>query len=344
MNPFIDKKLSELRNVIHNKKRDRESRQIRDTDILNTMERVIDGTDGRIRLITGYKKKLQGVMQTSLEYTDALIDQIPRAIEINSTTYVSNPYVNAFFPNIHDLQTVFSRSSEIREFLEDFRNHELGESCALLCMHMTEKTVMGMELSGDIMKKDVRQVAVNFSDHRIYSPTPNETETRQGLKQCLFDGLVTNALGRIMELKLSNHRLQTERQMLQAKLRRLHHSKHHHQGRQGTDATSEREIEETQQQLRKTEDDLTRIHSASPQVSLEQVIDVFSHPESFVRLNRRSLRLNKMGIKISSDSHQRANDLDLTEAVIGNEVPRVITLAKFPKDELLPRKEFSLRH
>jgi hypothetical protein len=48
-----------------------------------------------------------------------------------------------------------------------------------------------------------------------------------------------------------------------------------------------------------------------------------------------------MGIKISDDSSQPANKLNLTEVTIGNELPRVVTLATFPRKELLARTVFS---
>ena len=80
----------------------------------------------------------------------------------------------------------------------------------------------------------------------------------------------------------------------------------------------------------------------TPQVVLEQVIKVFSRPEDFVQTRGFSLRLNKMGIKISDNSPEPANKLKLTEVTIGNELPRVVTLATFPQQELLARKAFSV--
>jgi hypothetical protein len=47
-----------------------------------------------------------------------------------------------------------------------------------------------------------------------------------------------------------------------------------------------------------------------------------------------------MGIKIEADSRQPCNEIRLAEVEIGDELPRVVTLAKFPRDELLPRKKF----
>jgi len=102
-----------------------------------------------------------------------------------------------------------------------------------------------------------------------------------------------------------------------------------------TEDDCKREIEETRLKLEKTEQDLRKIHLATPQVSLEQAIEVFSSPEKFVRLQQSTLRLNKMGIKIGESTRQPCNTLNLTEVSIGEEQSRVVTLARFPRDEFL---------
>ena len=103
-----------------------------------------------------------------------------------------------------------------------------------------------------------------------------------------------------------------------------------------------RDIEETSQELGKIEEKMMHASLLTPQVILEQVIDVLGKPEDFVRLRTLPLRLNKMGIKISDDSPQPDNKLTLTEVFIGKELPRVVTLATFPRKELLARTVFSV--
>jgi len=340
LSPFLGINLSGLRDAIHHRMQEKEARQSRRTEILNTVERVVEGTDSRIRLVNSYDKKLQGAVSSSLEYTDDLIDQIPEAIEVSANTFVSDAHVNAFFVNVSDLQTVFSHSSEVRQFMEDFSNFDTPQCCALLCMRKSEKTVMGVELAGELLKRDVRQTAVSFSDHRIYSPTPSEAETRKGLKQCLFGGLVTNALEHIVQLRLASHRLEKERQILQARLRRYQQNKGGAEQNARPAAEVAQEIEEIRQKLSMVEEELKKTHPVTPQESLEQVNAVFSRPDKFVRFKKCSLRLNKMGIKIDADSRQACNEIRLAEVRIGEEPPRVVTLAKFPRDELLPRREF----
>ena len=330
-------KLSGLRNAFNYRQQERIAQRDRNANILKTVERVVDGIDGRIRLVSGYRKKLYNIIADALDYTDSLIDRIPGAIEVSSRTFVSDPYVNAFFSNRLDVQSIFSRSSEIREFMEDYAYTEITHCCALLCMHMERKTVLGVELVGDSLNKDVKQTAVNFTDHRIYSPAPTERETRHGLKNCLFEGLVTNALERVVQLRLSNRRLQEERQVLQARLRRARYLQGRQSTRQVTGDDSRDDIEKTRLSLEKTEEALRKIQQATPQVSLEQVLDVFGSPEKFVRLEKSSIRLDKMGITLDMTSSRPCNTLDLSKVWIGEQPPRIVTLARFARDEFLSK-------
>ena len=344
MRHFLDNKFSGLRDAIHRNWQEKDLRRSRTAEVFNTVENVVDGTNSKIRLVPGYKKKLQNIIQSSLEFADDLVDQIPAAIEVSSHTFASDPYVNAFFTNVTDLQSIVCHSSELHDYMEDTRDDAPGDSgscCALLCMKRTEKTVMGMELSGSILKRDVLQVAVSFSDHRIYSPARSEAETREGLKTCLFQGLVTNALERIVKLQLASHRLQSQRQMLQARLRRYRQKAREVTQGTRTDSKIAQAIEEASQELGKTEEQMLHTPLLSPQVALEQVMDVFSNPDDFIRIRKFPLSLNKMGIKVSDASPQPVNKLNLTEAIIGNELPRVVTLAIFPGKELVARTVFS---
>jgi hypothetical protein len=332
MNAFPGIDLSGLRAAIQHRMQQKKTQLSRSSDILGTVERVVDGTDGKIRLVSGYRKKLKEAVGCAMEYTDEMVDQIPGAIEVSRSTFVSNPYVNAFFVNVSDLQEVFSHSSEVREYMEDISHLDSPQCCALLCMRKTEKTVMGVELSADTLKRDVQRTAVSFSEHQIYSPAPSEVETREGLKHCLFAGLITNALEHIVQLRLTSHRLRRERQLL---LTRLRHCRRQH-------ATTKllSEIADIHQRLSSIDEQLSRTHVMTPGEALQQVKAVFSRPDSFVKFSKCSLRLDKMGFKIRENSRQACNQIDLTEVKIGDESPRVVTLATFPRDELLPRKEF----
>jgi hypothetical protein len=300
--------------------------------VKSELEWIVEMVDPAIRCVPRYKKKLYDAIATSLEFADHVVAEIPGAIDVRRANFVSDPYVNAFFVNAQDLQMVFNRSSEIREFLDDCGNQAAG-CYALLCMRKTEKTVFGVELEGDMLRHDVQQTAVNFSDHRIYSPCPTEAECRNGLKHCLVQGLGTHTLERIMRLKLSNHRLQQERHDLNMRLRRL--------GSRGeTDTAVAREADAISRKLGQVEQQSLNSRLAGPEESLREVQNVFSSPDDYMRIQKTTLLLNWMCIKVDKHSEQPRNTVNLTEVSIGEDAPRVVTLVKFAGEELLPAEEF----
>jgi hypothetical protein len=326
MNDFLGNGITLLRQVLRRYRPAARTGQADAVAVAATIDMVIQGTDERIRLVNGYRHNLTGAVTTALDYTGSIIDRIPAAIEVSSNTFVSNPYVNAFFANIDELQSVFSRSSELRDFIDDYHHHDIKEIYALLCMHMTEKTALGMELAGDTLKKDVRQIAVNFSDHHVYSPAPTENETRQGLKNCLLEGLITKALDRVVQLRLSRRRLEDQQRILQARLR----------SRQ-TNHWDSLDNEKAREQLVQIEETMKDTPQASPQEILNEVNKVLTHPEEFVSLEKTSLRIDRMGIKRNRDAPETSNRLELVEVTVGTDAPRVVSLARFPRNEVLPR-------
>lgn len=330
----IDLTLSSLRRAFHRRIEEREFRRARTIQLRGTIEQVVDATDRRIRSLAGYTRTLQYPVQGALQFIEALVQQIPGAIEISRNTFVSNPYVNAFFVNLEDVHAILARSPEIRDFVGE--NSERPPCCyALLCMHRSEKTVLGTMLVGDVLKRDVRQTAINFSDHQIYAATTNEAQTRASLRQCLFEGLVDSALQRIVRNKLASRRLQTERQVLHARLRRLR-QRLRYAVSDGRDAGSlAQNAEAAARRLADIEQELARTPAATPREALELLTAVFNRPDRVLRLQHASLTLNKLGIKVNEDSRQPCNRLQLTEAIIGDAAPRVVTLASFPQDELL---------
>ena len=339
MKHFMDTRLSGLRDTLLRRRHRQSAGGNASEEVLNTIENVVDSTDSKIRLVYGYRKKLRKIILSSLEFSEDLVKRIPKPLEVSSRTFASDPYVNAFFTNVTDLQSVFCHSSEVQDYLAKPDRDDAG-CCALLCMQRSEKTVLGMSLSGDVLNRDVLQIAVNFSDHRIYSPAASEAEARDGLKHCLFQGLVTQALERIASLRFTSHRLQSRHQMLHARLRR--HKQKIKEVKPGSVSSNKisQAIKEAGMEMKNIEQQILNTPLMTPQAALEQLMDVFSQPDKFVSIREIALRLNKMCIKINDDSPESTNKLNLIEATIGNEIPRVITLAQFPKKELIATTAF----
>jgi hypothetical protein len=298
------------------------------------IERVTDGTDNRIRAVPGYKRKLYKSILKSLEFADRLIEQVPGAIELDSDQFVIDPYIRVFFPTKNGLMKVFQQSSELKEYFTDAAHAGDSESCALLCMRKYEETVLGMELEGDHVIKDVKQTRVTFAGHRIYSPAESESSARRELKCCIFEGLVDNALAKISEVRKRRQQLESEQQILNARLRSQKPGRVMYDDPKCLTVVTT-ELHNEALQLEQIEKELSELGYVTPETCLDYVNDILSQPEKFVCLQNISMRVDKSGIKrVSEELSLSVCDLHLSEVTIKGHPPRVVTLAKIHRKEL----------
>ena len=299
------------------------------------LEKVVEGTDSKITLVPGYKRKLYKAIIKSLQYADELIEQIPQPIELSSNKLVSDPYVRAFFYTTNGLQKACHQSYELKEFFQESKS---SESCAMLCMRKVEQTVLGMQLEGDHVLNDVKQTRVSFVSHRIQSPAEEESLARKELKCCIFEGLVTNALANISALRARRRELETEQQRLTSRIR----SKNGVVTGLGASQVGFIEGVGTRNDAGKLEQielELNQIGYITPEVSLNQVNTTFEHPEDFISMKKLSINLDKSGIlRSSNDQSHSVHRLNLSEVTIKGQPSRVVTLVKINGDELGSRE------
>jgi hypothetical protein len=307
------------------------------SDAREQVENVVDGIEPKIRLVRGYRKVLGPGVALARSYIDELVDCIPGPLMVSPGSFVNDPQVNAFFASPQELRAVFSRSSELQEFFARPQNASLDSACALLCMVAQEKTVFGMDLVQDRVRRDVHQTVVNFSDHKVLTPGASEADARRGLKDCIFNALVSHALQHIVELKAHKRELQDERRILSARLR----ARQAYNGGLDTllatvspapDCDDTRQIE---QKLAEAEQRLQQLPVArdAPREYLHQVRGILERPRDFIQLRRVSFNLNRLGVKVDGASAGRR--IELAEIGVARVLKRVVVIACYPRNELL---------
>lgn len=306
----------------------------------DAIERVIDSIDAKLRLVPGYRKKLQQDVSISLDYISRLVDQIPGPIAVSRKTFVSDPEVRSYFATTDVLQETFSCGSELKTFFEQPENRGTEECCALLCVNKEEKKILGLALEGEMIRRDVPQTAINLFDYKLLSPAINAEEVRSGIKKCIFDGLITYALQQIVSIKSESRDLMNRRRILHSQLRAKQN-----QGNGLTRLLVQAHLESEQPaelmaQLKEAENRLKNLTGDMDVFSfyLEEVRKILAHPENFIRLNVTSLRLSDMCIKVDSDAEQSANDVSFTELEISNVMKRVVTIVRYNRNDINCKK------
>ena len=314
-----------------------------DALIRAAIERVVDGADPRLRAVPNYQRKLRDAVAHSIAHVAQQVAMLPPALELSRRRFTLDPQVRALFVSPDHLREVLSASMTLDQGQSATARLLDGtaEIYAVLRMERTEKTVLGLGMQGDLIQRDMPQTLVNFSDHRIAFPNASEAETRREMMKRGFDYLIEAALDRLAAIRSQKQQLQHQRQLLQKKARVLKTAQpglealleDRASGKTMTRATVERRLAEIEAEFNRLQAD-----SATIDQHLERVIATLRQPEQYLRLDRVSLTLNHMNVKVSGTAARIANTLSFDDCVIGVHRRLTVLLVRFSRSELLPEQ------
>lgn len=311
----------------------------RENTLQEAIEHVVNEINPKIRAIGGYRKKLKPCVRRSLDYCSELVTQVPDSIEVSSQTWRKEPVVRALFSGVADLRNVFSDSKEIHDF---FDRHADARNChVLLSMDLKERTVLGMEMHGDVLKRDVKQIAVSFTDHRVVKPSLNESELKKNLEQRAFENLVRYALEKITELLAARHSLEEQQRLMEMQLRVAKLKKNSLEPLIGNKDSKSIDIEAMRQQAEHTGETLRQARARLSTLNdyIDRIEEVLREPQNHLSVLPISICMNEMNIRLDEKSSSAGKILKLSEASLGDQVKRILLIARFPRQDLLPRKD-----
>lgn len=181
-------------------------------------ERAVDGTDSRLRLLPGYRKRLRKPIIQAIDHVVALVDAIPAPLAAGARDQGTEPRLAAVFASAADMLDLLGRDPQLTAFLASAPGRGAERVTALLLAERVERNILGMDLVGDQVRRDVQQVSVSFTAHRLLDPGTSEEECRRQWKRRAFDHLLTLALTRIAEARVERADLTRQRDLLRRKL------------------------------------------------------------------------------------------------------------------------------
>ncbi len=314
-----------------------ENRGQKETRVRDAIEQVVEGTDPRLHMVRGYERKLYSGVETALDYASDLIEQFSEPLTLTKRTFGTDPYLHAYFASMDEIVELLQHSRSFREFIDYRDNNYLNECYALLAMHKEERTTLGTEMRGDIIRRGVSQTVVNYSGHRLITPGADLAITKQKLKERAFSHFIETALDRMASLRSRKDELEAQRGLLRSKLNALKKSgnfglQDELQTASHTDAVNKKDIRE----LKEIEKELKGL-LANPMTLddyITEIDTIMSHPQQHLRSEQTTLRVDRMGIKRSDRSDKRAETLTLQEVDLGNGIRYVVSLIKIPSETM----------
>lgn len=227
------------------------------------------------------------------------------------------------------MRKVFSSDRSLAEFQRD-QAEALPRVFALLAMEKQEKMILGAELSGEIVLRDVPPIVVTFEAHRLFDPATSEKETRRQLKLRSFDHLLSLALRRISNIKVEHGKLERYRSLLQSKLNLMQRVGW---GFYETVAHEQLDLADLDVLLDRIETQLLELGGDDRmlKVCLGIVTDVLGRPEEHLWSRKDTLRVDRMGIKRRKAS---SDTLEVTLNMMSDNEERslVVSLIAFSGD------------
>jgi hypothetical protein len=309
------------------------SRRISDQEIERAIDIVIEGTDPRLRMMGAYRRKLKRPVIRSLLYLARLPDRIPGPFELSPRAFGSDPQINALFASVDDIGRLLASSQVVGDLFARAPDCHVGY-CSL-GMYREEKPVFGMELDHGLVRRDVAQVAVNFSGHWVGVCAASVEELKQQLKWRGLHSLTASALERIVGLKAKTTELERQRILLKAKLREikaqgrgLEPVSDANRAELGDRAAVQRRLNDTEQQLREAKASLATLDDY-----LRQIRQVLSHPSRYLRVKPYSVHVNRMGIKARSANERGSGQVFTAQISLSHQAPFDAVLVKLRHPE-----------
>ncbi len=306
------------------------------------MERVVSGTDPRFVAVSGYKRKLRPAVEKSVAYVIDVVDKLSPSLELSPESFGKDSLMRALFVSPQHVRDVLTSSPLVRQFAHG-RAGASERGVALLNVQRTERTVLGMELHGDAVQRDVKQTSVSFTDHQLTEVNGDEDATRWELKENAFDHLVERALVRIVTARSRQDQLKSTRALLDVKLKRMRQGNWGFESRLRTGGTAAKDaagpdidVESLERQIAEIEAELRTLStdSASLDKSLREVISVLDQPETNLRLDRIKLTLDAMSVKRSEATGTGVTTLAMDEVFLGDGPRFIVQLVNFSLAEI----------
>ena len=267
-------------------------------ELLSAIERAVSLVEPQLKHSSQYPKAFRKPVRTALEYAHNLAYSVPGPIAVNLDSYAHDAYVHAIFPSMDHVSDAFRASHAIQDYLRE--NPATDEIYAMMGMRRREKATMGIELSGEVIQRDVPQNVVYFISHTVVDPAPSEKQSRERVAWGFFNDLVRKVTERVAQRK---QELQSQQQEMDLLMARLH----------AADAQSRPALQKELSRM------LASLHALTRSLDLSNYLDDFKdvllNPEQHLRLDQFPMILDSMGIKREAGENNQGKPIIFNDLI-----------------------------
>jgi len=265
------------------------------------LDRVIGMVDPMLRVLPNLAHQLTPAVEHALGYCEGLVAALPGPIAIDRRAFGADPLVHALFATAGDIDEMLGRSQSIRETIDHPETWQGDHFHAMLAARRQQKKQFGMARQGDIIRNDVAQEILYFSDQTLVEPSCDLETTRRKLRDKALDSLLHSFNAHVDALRREREHLRIDASDEHAQLAQL--ARH-----PGDDPlageTRTRHLAELDFRLRESAEALT------PEHLLINLMAFLRTPETALCLHSVSVTVDRLGVV-----HPEANDDEQVETL-----------------------------
>jgi hypothetical protein len=314
---------------------DQETRKT-DAALTEEIERLVQEVSPAIRNIRGYRKRLRAPVEGARHYIEGLVAAIPGPRPLSVEQGGRDSLTALLFVDADQLRGLLNDNAELVAFFQD---NSTTQAVALLTATCTEKTIFTSVMQGEIIRRDLPQTAVDFTEHRLVAPAPTEAGNRGALRDGGLRLLGLRALEHLANLKSQKEDLAEEKRMVGIKLKILQAHDRSLEGLLESDRDSAAKAARVQEMLTEIGQELDTVTAVlgSPEDALNHLLSFLNNPEYILTIQPLSLRLNWMGVKVDENAEDPGTEISLAEMKINDRRKRVALLVTINREEIVKK-------
>jgi hypothetical protein len=314
---------------------DQETRKV-EAALTEAIERLVQEVSPAIRNVRGYRKRLRTPVEGAQKYIEGLVGAIPGPLPLSADSGGRDSLTALLFVDADQVRDLLNGNAELVSFFQD---NSTTQAVALLTATCNEKTIFTSVMEGEIIRRDVPQTAVDFTEHRVVAPAPTEVENRRALSEGGLRLLGLRALEHLTNLKTQKEDLAEEKRMVGIKLKILQAHDRSLEGLLESNRDSAAKAHRVREMLAEIDQELNTVTAVlgTPEDALNHLLSFLNNPEYVLILQPLSLRLNWMGVKVDKNAEDPGTEISLAEMEIKDRRKRVALLVTINQEEIVKK-------
>ncbi len=300
------------------------------------VDRVVDATDKRLKLVSGYEKSLHEAALVTFDHVRRLVLAIPGPFDASATSWAADPALRPFFANARDAPIAFSRSREVRKF---FADSGAPDCIASVGFEHVERQVFAPVQRGEGVQCEVARTTVSFERPRFIATGNELRAVRIDLGKRAIDYLALRALDEITAVHERKKELEDERALL-----KMRHDLAMRGGRglsalSSTGTLTASDSTALKGELAANQRSLAAYAATGLMAKFVDIVrGVLMDPGAHLRFATSPMTLDAMNFKVA-DGEAGGTRLAIQDLWLDDRGPFAMMLARFPRSDLLPERD-----